>query len=146
MKSSTKNLVAFAGLASSLVLGSLAASATARAEMPQCSNATLHGQYGFYRTGHTATAALAAVGIIVFDGKGNSWASQSIAKNGNINFDVEFPGLYVIDANCTGRGFTSDGVEFVRFVVVDGGKVVYMLSESAGNEVFGVATRVATDR
>ena len=136
---------AFVGLAGSLVLGSLIAPATAQAAVPQCSNATLHGQYGFYRTGHTATAALAAVGIIVFDGKGNSSASQSIAKDGSINFDVEFAGLYVIDANCTGRGFTSDGTEFVRLVVVNGGRVVYMLSESAGNEVYGVATKVAAD-
>ena len=53
--------------------------------------------------------------------------------------------MYVIDANCTGRGFTSDGTEFVRLVVVNGGRVVYMLSESAGNEVYGVATKVAAD-
>ena len=106
-----------------------------------CSNASLKGSYGFYRTGTNAHGPLAAVGLITFDGKGNSTATQSISRNGDIEFDVTFPGTYVIGADCTGKGFTPDGDEFVRLVVMEAGKSLLMFSEAPGNAVYGVGTR-----
>jgi hypothetical protein len=111
----------------------------------RCSTATLKGSYGFYRTGTSAAGPLAAVGILFFDGKGNSTATQNISRNGVFDFDLTFPGLYEVDEDCTGKGFTTDGVEFVRLVIVDGGKGFYMLSESPGNAVYGVGTKIHTD-
>ena len=106
-----------------------------------CNNASLHGKYGFYRTGKTSSGPLAAVGIIIFDGKGNSTATQNISKNGDYSFDVSFSGTYVISPDCTGIGYT-DGVEFVRMVVTDEGNGLYMFSESPGNAVYGVGRRM----
>jgi hypothetical protein len=106
-----------------------------------CSNASLHGNFGFYRTGKTSVGPLAAVGIISFDGKGNSTATQSISRNGDYSFDLSFSGTYVILPDCTGVGY-SDGVEFVRLVVTDEGKGLYMFSESPGNAVYGVGRRM----
>jgi hypothetical protein len=49
-----------------------------------CSNKTLKGSYGFYRTGNTTVGMnpgpLAAVGILFFDGEGNWIVTQKIIK------------------------------------------------------------------
>jgi hypothetical protein len=126
-----------------LILG-LAPASSAEAGKP-CSNATLKGSFGFYRTGSTAAGTLAAVGIITFDGQGHADATQSISKGGDYDFDVEFPGLYEIDSDCTGKGLTTDGDEFARLVVVDGGRGLLMFSESPGNAVYGVGTKIERD-
>jgi len=111
-----------------------------------CSNATLNGSYGFYRTGSTPAGPLVAIGLLSFDGKGNSTVIQNISRNGEFEFDVTFPGLYGVAADCTGKGFTPEGVEFVRLVVVDNGKGFYIFSESHGNAIYGVGTKIHTDR
>jgi hypothetical protein len=109
-----------------------------------CSNKTLKGSYGFYRTGTTPTGPLASVGIIFFDGKGNAFASQSISRNGVFTFDVEFPNTYEVAEDCTGKEFLDTGVEFARIVIADGGKEFYLLSETAGNTVYGVGKKIHT--
>lgn len=112
------------------------------AEDRSCSNASLNGSYGFYRTGTTGSGPLAAVGIISFDGKGNADTTQSISRNGDFSFDVEFPSLYEVAPNCTAKGFTTEGLEFARIVIVDRGNGFYILSESSGNAVYGVGTKI----
>lgn len=111
-----------------------------------CSNATLKGTFGFYRTGTVDEGAggLAAVGILGFDGKGNATVDQSISRNGDYSYDVDGTFTYQLDSDCTGTGYL-DGTEFVRIVVVDGGKGLYMFSESVGNAVHGVGTKIAGD-
>jgi len=112
-----------------------------------CSNKTLKGSYGFYRTGNASMGMnpgpLTAVGILFLDGEGNAFARQSISRNGDFRFDVEFPSTYEVAEDCTGKGF-NNGVEFTRMVIVDGGKEFYMLSETAGNAIYGVAKKIHT--
>jgi hypothetical protein len=48
--------------------------------------------------------------------------------------------------DCTGKEFLDTGVEFVRLVIVDGGKEFYFLSETSGNTVYGVAKKIHTRR
>ena len=108
-----------------------------------CSNASLRGSFGFYRTGFTADGALAALGILIFDGHGTAYVSQSISRNGELELDDSFDEFtYQVAPNCTGKSFFDGDVEFSRFVVVDGGRGLYFLSESAGASVFGVGTRI----
>jgi hypothetical protein len=114
-----------------------------------CSNATLNGSYGFYRTGTIplpdgSRGSLAAVGILFFDGNGNSTATQSISRNGVFTFDVVGSGPYEVAEDCTGKGFTDSGVELFRFVIVDGGEGLYALSETSGNAVYEVVRRIHT--
>jgi hypothetical protein len=109
-----------------------------------CSNKTLEGSYGFYRTGTTPTGPLTAVGILFFDGEGNAFARQSISRNGVFTFDVEFPNTYEVAEDCTAKHFIDTAVEFVRMVIVDGGKEFYILSETAGNTVYGVGKKIHT--
>jgi hypothetical protein len=112
-----------------------------------CSNATLNGSYGFYRTGTIplpdgSRGSLAAVGIQFFDGNGNMTATQSISRNGAFTFDVVGSGPYEVAEDCTGKGFTESGVELFRFVIVDGGEGLYGLSETSGNAVYEVVRRI----
>src|SRR6516164_10228030 len=90
-----------------------------------CSNATLNGSYGFYRTGTIplpdgSRGSLAAVGIQFFDGNGNMTATQSISRNGVFTFDGVAFGSYEVAEDCTGKGCTDSSVEIVRFVIIDG--------------------------
>jgi hypothetical protein len=111
-----------------------------------CSNKSLKGTFGFYRTGTIDQGAggLAALGILSFDGYGNATVNQSISRNGDYSFDVSGSFTYQVDADCTGKGFL-DGNEFVRIVVTDSGRGIYMFSESDGNAVHGVGTKINTD-
>jgi hypothetical protein len=109
-----------------------------------CANASLLGSFGFYRTGTTGAGPLAAVGIIHFDGYATI-GSQSISRNGVIQHDLPIAGTYEVAADCTGKFYMPDGTEIARVVVVDDGNEFLMLSESAGNSVYGVARRIGGD-
>jgi len=112
------------------------------ADEKACSTKTLHGSYGFYRSGTTtSTGPLTAVGIVFYDGNGNNTATQTISRNGVFTLDQTTVGQYEVDPDCTGRGFLN-GVQISRTVIVDGGKEFYLLSMVAGNAVFGVAKKI----
>jgi hypothetical protein len=129
-----------------LILGSPRAHAAENHGHQACSNATLKGTFGFYRTGTIQFGAggLAAVGILSFDGKGNASVLQSVSRNGDFSYDEDGMFTYQLNPDCTGKGF-NEGVEFTRIVVVDGGKGFYIFSESNGNAVHGVGTRISDD-
>jgi hypothetical protein len=130
------------GLLCVVLLGSLSAPAVARA---RCSEAMLHGQYGFYRTGNTPAGPLAAIGFILFDGKGNTAGVQNISRNGSYTLDLDMAGPYTVDENCTGKLYTPDGIEIGRLVIVDGGREYYQLSLSNGNAVYGIGKQLDAD-
>jgi hypothetical protein len=136
--------VAIVGLATGLLLGtSLIARVHADDQHEKaCSNKTLNGPYGIYRTGSTSVGPLAALGIVIFDGNGGSGGSQSISRNGVFTFDIPISGPYEINADCTGKLFLPNGAETGRIVIVDGGKGFYIFSEAAGNAVYGVGRKI----
>ena len=110
-----------------------------------CSNKTLNGSFGTYRTGSTSTGPLAALGILFFDGNGNVSGSQNISRNGIFTFDAPISGPYEVAADCTAKFLMDNGVEVARVVIVDGGKEFYEFSETAGNAVYGVGKKIHTD-
>jgi hypothetical protein len=142
MKPRTISITAITVL-SGLLLGTAQARRVHADEPAQlgCSNKTLHGTYGFYRTGNTPTGPLAAVGIGFYDGDGNSSSIQSISRNGDFTFDLAASGEYEVAEDCTAKGFRN-GVEIVRYVIVDGGNEIYGLSENAGNAVYLVGKKI----
>lgn len=109
-----------------------------------CSNKTLNGSYGTYRTGSTSTGPLAALGILFFDGNGNASGRQNISRNGVFIFDNPISGPYEVAADCTAKFFTDTGVEVARVVIVDGGNEIFLFSETAGNAVYGVGKKIHT--
>ena len=112
-----------------------------------CSNATLNGTYGFYRTGTTSVGPLAAVGLVTFDGTGAvGTARQTIRKNGATTSDLfaspPSGGPYEVDPDCAGRLLAPDGSVAGHFVIVDGGKEIFNISLTPGNSVTGVFRKI----
>jgi hypothetical protein len=114
-----------------------------------CSVATLRGAYGFFRTGATGVGPLGAVGIATFDGAGTSTGRQTIRKNGVTTSDLfTDPPLiapYEVNSDCTGKFLNSDGSAFSHFVLVDGGRELFIISLSTGNTVTGVMKKIETE-
>jgi hypothetical protein len=107
-----------------------------------CSNKTLKGSYGSYRTGNGSMGPAAGVGRITFDGNGNSSGLQNISRNGTFIFDNPTLGTYEVDEDCTGRFIDTMGNEVSRIVVVDDGKEFYGLSLTAGTAIYGVWKKI----
>lgn len=149
-----------------------------------CKNAILHGTYGYYRTGtgstykfdivtKTITVAevinIAAVGFIVFDGKGGVTDSQIVSKQGVLgnppsksgySFTEPMPldttppytaatfppplvtsGSYDVKPNCTFTLSVDNGV-IAWGVIVDDCKELYLLSMNTGNAVTMIARKM----
>jgi hypothetical protein len=90
-----------------LVLG--IAHKTRASEDEACSNATLHGSFGYTSNGTLLPAYVAPpyagpfaeVGRQTFDGKGNTDATATLSANGNIQ-QVTIQGTYTVNSDCTG--------------------------------------------
>jgi hypothetical protein len=124
-----------------------------RAEAQDCSNATLHGSFGYTSTGTLLDSYVPApyagpfaeIGRQNFDGKGNTQATATLSSNGNIN-KVTIEGTYTVNADCTGSMTVNipaleatvhadfvidkDGTE-IRAVVTDSGVVESRVYEKA---------------
>ena len=136
MKFKIRSLSTFA-LATGLLLSTLTVPRAHADDQHQktCSNKTLNGSYGSYRTGTTSTGPLASLGILFFDGNGNATGSQNISRNGVFTFDNPISGPYEVAADCTAKFFTDTGVEVARVVIVDGGNEIFLFSETAGKSM-----------
>jgi hypothetical protein len=106
-----------------------------------CSNATLNGSYGYYRTGPILGdgGQLAAVGIFTYDWIGGTVGSETVNRNGDISFE-EGSGFYLVNPDCTGSLLNGDGEEYSRLVVMNDGATIYLVSEN--NPIYVVATRI----
>ena len=106
-----------------------------------CTNASLEGAYGFLRTGGTSAGPLAAEGLVTYDGSGTWVTTATISQHGTYTFDAQSTGTYAVDPDCTGK-VLSNGQEVGLFDLVDGGNVVLVLSEVAGDAISEVQKRV----
>jgi hypothetical protein len=156
------SLIALAGLMAALLVGLSVFQGHQPSIVPKvhaqetdghesCSNATLNGTYGFYRTGTTSVGPLAAVGLGTFDGTGaHSPARQTIRRNGvtvrDLFADPAVDGPYEVDPDCAGRFLNFDGSVAGHFVVVDGGKEIFAISLTPGNSVIGVFRKINSHR
>src|SRR5262249_61099862 len=66
-----------------------------------CSNKTLKGSYGSYRTGNGSMGPAAGVGGLTFDGNGNSSGLQNISRNRTFIFDSPVLGTYEVADVCS---------------------------------------------
>ncbi|MGH7561614.1 MAG: hypothetical protein ACRENB_11425 [Gemmatimonadales bacterium] len=108
-----------------------------------CSNATLNGIHGFYRTGTTPAGPLSAVGVADYDGAGSFEVTQTISRNGTIIHNPPRTDFYEVNADCTGRLINAaTGQDIGRFVVVERGHENFLLSLSPGNAVTGVVRKL----
>jgi len=108
-----------------------------------CTNASLNGAYGYYRTGTTPTGPVAAVGILTYDGKGFGTAQQIVSRNGVFHQDLGLAGSYQVNPDCTGTLFAPDGVTpIAQLVLVNEGEEVFVLGALPGNTVYAVQKKV----
>jgi hypothetical protein len=76
-------------------------------EQRECSEASLHGSFGFTSTGTLLAlpppkaGPFAEIGRQTFDGRGGTDGTATLTANGNIN-RVTFQGTYVVNPDCTG--------------------------------------------
>lgn len=133
-------------IAVGLLIGLASSARAERHQKPNsakpCSNKTLNGTYGYYRAGTNLDdgGPVVAVGIVTYDGMGNTFLTDSVNRNGEIELDQEFSGRYQVNPDCSGTLFLEDGEEWARIVVVKGGESVYVLSEH--NPYYVVATKM----
>jgi hypothetical protein len=106
-----------------------------------CSNATLLGSYGFYRTAFTPDGPQVAVGIIIYDGKGHSTVRQRITTNGVHEFVVSTNEVKVA-ADCTTKSFGPGGTLVATGVIVDNGNRVIFTGNIQGNTGYGILEKI----
>src|SRR5215471_20186627 len=76
-------------------------------EHKECSNATLHGSFGFTSTGTLnalpppSAGPFGEIGRQTFDRDGNTDGTATLAANGNLR-RVTWQGTYVVNTDCTG--------------------------------------------
>jgi hypothetical protein len=115
----------------------------------QCSNATLHGSFGFTSTGTLLPAGVpppfagpyAEVGRQTFDGNGDTAATATISANGNI-IKLTITGTYTVNPDCIGSmtlnvsplGITAH----VDFVIDDDGVEIRTIHTDPGVVESGV--------
>ena len=89
-----------------------------------CSNATLHGSYGFHATG----TGFVAIGRFVFDGNGALTGKLFIRVPGTNIGPLEFAGTYSVNADCTATDNWLDSTHVS--VIVDQGKGYFIMNVS----------------
>jgi hypothetical protein len=89
-----------------------------------CSNATLHGSYGFHATG----TGFVAIGRFVFDGNGALTGKLFIRVPGTNIGPLEFAGTYSVSSDCTVTDSWLDSTHVS--VIVDQGKGYFIMNVS----------------
>src|SRR5271167_930653 len=138
----TTLVVVFATL---FVLGIAPNTQAGEDEHKECSNATLHGSYGFTATGTVAgIGPVAEVGRATFDGKGNS--TRTGTRSDGTTETVT--GTYTVNPDCTGSGKdtgSSQAGEIPNFVIDDDGREIRSIVFGPGVVITVVATKQFTN-
>src|SRR5439155_19036139 len=109
-----------------LIVLSLACGIKAQ-DRESCSNATMHGSYGFHATG---TAPLVVVGRFVFDGKGGLAGKLFVRVPGKLIGPLEFEGTYSVGPDCIMTDDWGGGNVHIS-AIVDQGKGYFIMNTPA---------------
>jgi hypothetical protein len=113
-----------------LVVLSLACGIQAQ-DNQHCSNATMHGSYGFHATG---TAGLVVVGRFVFDGNGGLAGKLFIRVPGQLIGPVEFTGTYSVGPDCIMTDDWGGGNVHIS-AIVEQGKGYFIMNTPGPTEI-----------
>jgi len=103
-------------------------------------NATLRGTYMSHGSGTiVGVGPVVAVGLIMYDGKGNLVNPFTLSVNGNISNNTAI-GTYTVNSDCTGT-VTQTGGNF-NFVVAANGSQVFWIEIDPSTVVSGSAQRL----
>jgi len=119
--SHTKSSIAVMVVVLSLAIGIQAQDAQ------HCSNATLHGSYGFHATG----SGFVAIGRFVFNGNGGLTGKLFIRVPGTNIGPVEFPGTYSVSPDCIVTDTWGPPINSTHVsAIVDQGKGYFIMNVS----------------
>jgi hypothetical protein len=125
------------------------ASSTALADgRHECSLKTLRGAYRFHADGYTIVNGVAQpkaiIETLVFDGEGNlTTPAVSVSLNGAIMQPPQgAPGVYTVDADCTGTITFVSGQTF-DLQIYPSGNHINLLQTNANSVMQGTAARVS---
>jgi hypothetical protein len=117
-----------------------------------CTNSTLNGKYGFYRTGTAmpGPSHLAAAGFMVFDGLGGFTAYQNASNDGVYVPNSESAGFYHVYHNCrfilSMHPYSDDPIDLTQIktvgVIVDGGKELFALATDPHRTALFIAKKM----
>jgi hypothetical protein len=111
---------------------------------PTCTDASLHGSYGYSFDGTVIGIGPAAgSGVITFDGEGNLSGADTLSLNGTI-IPRTLTGTYAVQANCTGSvtlEVSTGDIFHLEFVIVDSGRELRFIQTDAGTVITGAAIR-----
>jgi hypothetical protein len=107
-----------------------------------CSNAALHGSFGYTSTGTLLESFVpppyagpyADIGRQTFDGKGHTRATMTLSANGNI-MTATFEGTYTVHPDCTGSMrlvSATLGEAHLDFVIDDDGAELRVICADSG--------------
>ena len=135
----TKHLVILALAAMTIV----AAPQALKAAENRCplGNATLHGTYMVHGSGTVVgLGPVASNGKTTFDGKGHAINTFSASINGEIHRGAAAGGTYIVNPDCTGTRFASDGSTY-DFVVMPDGSTFSSIEVDDGTVILASAVR-----
>jgi hypothetical protein len=111
---------------------------------PTCTDASLHGSYGYSFDGTVIGIGPAAgSGVITFDGEGNLSGADTLSLNGTI-IPRTLTGTYAVQANCTGSvtlEVSTGDIFHLAFVIVDSRRELRFIQTDAGTVITGAAIR-----
>ena len=118
------------------------------AEEDECTAATIRGVYMFHASGYNIVSGVplpkAIIETVVFDGLGNvTTPAVSVSINGTLLQPPQGnPGVYTVDADCTGTLTFADGPRF-DLQITPSGKQIHMLQTNPNTVMQGTAQRVS---
>jgi hypothetical protein len=138
-----KHIATVVVFATVFVLGIVPNARAGEDEDEVCSNATLHGSFGYTSTGTLLPSYVpppfagpfGEVGRQTFDGKGNTHATATLSANGNIA-TVTIEGTYTVKPDCTGSMTLNvsplGATVHADFVIDDDGAEVRVIGTDSG--------------
>jgi hypothetical protein len=112
-----------------------------------CSDASVHGKYGFTINGTVNGHPITAVGQIATNGSGSIAGNETISDNGSVHNLLEVLGKYAIKSDCTGTmTIQAQGRSKQNFsiTVISGGKQIDMVQTDTGTTNLGTAQAQAS--
>jgi hypothetical protein len=107
-----------------------------------CTNAIVHGHYGFAINGTANGNPITAVGQIATNGNGTIAGIETISDNGSLGTILDVLGTYAIKSNCTGTmTIQAQGRSKQNFnvTVISGGNQIDMIQTDSGTTELGTA-------
>jgi hypothetical protein len=114
----------------------------------ECTAETIRGVYMFHASGYNIVSGVplpkAIIETVVFDGLGNvTTPAVSVSINGTLLQPPQGnPGVYTVDADCTGTLTFADGPRF-DLQITPNGKQINMLQTNPNTVMQGTAQRVS---